>query len=64
MKDFVTGNYDKSIPAFIFRQYYDASNKKLIPENLESQYFGEKVPNPDDDLKNNSYLNLYLRSKL
>jgi hypothetical protein len=64
MKDFITGNYDLSIPAYIFRQYYDASNKKLLPDNLESQYFGEKVPNPDDELKNNAFLSLYAPADL
>lgn len=59
MKDYVTGNYDQSVPAFVFRQYYDAANKKLIPEKLETQYFGEKVVNPDDELMANTYSNKY-----
>ena len=60
MKDYVTGNYDQSVPAFVFRQYYDAANKKLIPEKLETQYFGEKVVNPDDELMANTYSNKYI----
>lgn len=55
MKEYVAGNYDLSIPAFVFRQYYDANNKKLIPEKLETQYFGEKVSNPDEELLANSF---------
>jgi hypothetical protein len=57
MKEYTSGNYDKTIPAFVFRQYYDATNKKLIPEKLESQYYGEKVLNPDEELMANMYLN-------
>lgn len=57
MKEYTSGKYDTSIPAFVFRQYYDAGNKKLIPEKLESQYYGEKVINPDEELLANSYMN-------
>lgn len=57
MKEYTSGKYDTSIPAFVFRQYYDSTNKKLIPEKLESQYYGEKVLNPDEELLANSYLN-------
>lgn len=57
MKEYTSGKYDTSIPAYVFRQYYDSTNKKLIPEKLESQYYGEKVLNPDEELLANSYLN-------
>lgn len=57
MKEYTSGKYDTTVPAFVFRQYYDSTNKKLIPEKLESQYYGEKVLNPDEELMANSYLN-------
>lgn len=53
---YVTGDYDTSIPTFVFRQYYDATNKKLMPEKLETQYL-DKVVNPDEELMANTYLN-------
>lgn len=55
MKDYITGNYDHTIPAFVFRQYYDSTTKKLIPEKLEDSYSGDKVPNPDEELLANTY---------
>lgn len=53
MKEYIQGNWDRSLPAFVFRQQYDTSMKKLFPEKLET--FGERVPNPDEELFANNY---------
>lgn len=54
--DYIENKYNQNIQTFVFRQYYDSANKKLIPEKLETQYYGEKVPNPDEEQKAHAYL--------